>query len=87
MPVLYRCLTDLRVEWSREVGTSAFVGTPIITDINGDGELDIVATSFAGEIHAIQGMNGQPLSRTHWPFKLAHSSVQSSPIKVSSNAQ
>lgn len=78
----FRCFTDFKIEWSRELGSSPFVGMPVITDVNGDGSLDIVAVSFSGEVHVVQAHNGQQLLKANWPFKLAHTSVLASPLQV-----
>lgn len=77
-----RCQFDIKVRWSRSVGHTPFAGAPLITDINGDGQMDIVAATFSDEVMVLQGNDGHPLPNARWPFQLVDTAVYASPILV-----
>ncbi|XP_013387693.1 protein DEFECTIVE IN EXINE FORMATION 1 [Lingula anatina] len=75
------CEFRVQVLNSVEVANSPFVSPPIITDVNGDGHNDIVASAFTEAITVIDGKTGQVLGDSQWPFALKESSVHSSPLQ------
>ena len=77
-----RCIPELSVAWSRELSTAPFAATPLITHVDVDNELDIVATSFSGDVHVVNGKDGQYKQGTSWPYRLPHSSILASPVQV-----
>ncbi|XP_070578887.1 uncharacterized protein [Ptychodera flava] len=79
------CHYDIDTLWTKEVGTSAFASTPLITDVNSDGFLDIVAATFTEEVTVIEGKSGQPIPGSYWPFSLQDSSFHASPIQYDYN--
>ncbi|ELT95035.1 hypothetical protein CAPTEDRAFT_206740 [Capitella teleta] len=80
-----RCIHDLSIIWSRELSSAPFAASPLIADIDADGDLDIVSASYAGDIHAIHGRNGRDMEEGQWSTKIPHSTVLSSPLQFDIN--
>ena len=78
----YRCEYDLNVLWTRELGHSPFAAAPLITDINADGQLNVIAASFLDEVTVLQGQDGSTLKGTRWPHTFVDVSTHSSPLTV-----
>ena len=76
------CATELKVLWRRAVGSAPFASMPLVTYIDGDDKLDIVAVPSTGDVYVLQGENGQNLLSGHWPYTAQQTSVHASPIQV-----
>src|SRR5262249_57916554 len=50
-----------RVEKLVPLGTKGVIAPPTVLDLNGDGELDIVVSTFDGRLVALAGASGPPL--------------------------
>jgi hypothetical protein len=50
--------------WTKAVGPT-HLSSPVISDINGDGHLDIVTADLSGVVHVVDGRNGHELPG--WP--------------------
>jgi len=77
------------VAWSRNVGVAPFASAPLIADVDADGELDVIATTFAGEVHVLRAPDGRrkdSRSGVHtnegWPYRLNYGSFYASPLQV-----
>ncbi|KAI0221792.1 hypothetical protein LSAT2_026937 [Lamellibrachia satsuma] len=77
-----RCATELKVLWRRAVGSAPFASMPLVTYVDGDDKLDIVAVPSTGDVYVLQGENGQNLLSGHWPYTAQQTSVHASPIQV-----
>lgn len=68
--------------WSREISTAPIASTPLIADVDADGDLDIVATSFSGSVHVVQAKDGLPKQTSQWPYRLNHATIHAGPLQV-----
>ncbi|KAJ7534472.1 hypothetical protein O6H91_13G096300 [Diphasiastrum complanatum] len=71
-----QCPRHVELRWQTEVSSSIY-GTPIISDINNDGKLEIVVPSFVHYLEVLEGADGEKLSG--WPA-YHQSIIHSSPI-------
>ncbi|KAK3608630.1 hypothetical protein CHS0354_042629 [Potamilus streckersoni] len=67
--------------WSAEVAHSPFVAAPLLTDVDADGSLDIVAAPVSETLTVLQADTGKPLPGTRWPAQKLDSSINSSPLQ------
>ncbi|MBA0726617.1 hypothetical protein Golax_002434 [Gossypium laxum] len=82
-----QCPRNLELRWQTEVSSSIFA-TPLITDINSDGKLDIVVPAFVHYLEVLEGSDGDKMPGTNPLFSSAHlrwpafhqSTVHSSPL-------
>jgi hypothetical protein len=70
------------VAWSHELSSGPFASTPLISDIDIDGELDVAVTSFSGEIDVVRAKDGQRQTGFLWPYRLLTGSFYASPLQV-----
>ncbi|XP_015897105.1 protein DEFECTIVE IN EXINE FORMATION 1 [Ziziphus jujuba] len=70
------CPKNLELRWQTEVSSSIYA-TPLISDINSDGKLDIVVPSFVHYLEVLEGSDGDKLPG--WPA-FHQSTVHASPI-------
>ena len=68
--------------WTTEVAHSPFTAAPLITDIDADGQLDIVAAPLSDAQTVISAETGKTLPNTKWPTQKLDSSIFSSPLQV-----
>ena len=61
---------------------SPFTAAPLITDIDADGQLDIVAAPLSDAQTVISAETGKTLPNTKWPTQKLDSSIFSSPLQV-----
>ncbi|KAK2150001.1 hypothetical protein LSH36_427g01033 [Paralvinella palmiformis] len=80
-----KCMPGFHIEWTRELSTSPIAATSLITDINADGELDVITATFAGDIHVLRASDGKSLPGTDWPYRLLQSTIHASPIQYDYN--
>ena len=74
---------ELDIQWSRELSNSLLVSAPLITDVDADGQPDVVVATFDGDVHVIEGSDGVPKAGSQWPARIPHSTVHASPLQVS----
>jgi hypothetical protein len=60
--------TSCKRVWSKTLAGNS-VPSPSIADVDGNGTLDVLASSYGGEVYALNGTNGATL----WSHKFAHS--------------
>jgi hypothetical protein len=72
----------LKVLWTSEFSHAPFVSTPVLTDANGDGQIDVIGATFTETIKAINIQSGNVLPNLNWPNHLHDASTYSSPIEV-----
>ena len=68
--------------WHTDVGTSPFAAAPLIADINGDTNLEIVAAPFSETITVLEGESGKSLPNSHWPLHNLETTFHASPLQV-----
>ena len=68
--------------WTRELGHSPFAAAPLISDIDADGQLDVIAAPFLDEVTVLRGQDGSTLQGTKWPHTFVDVSTHSSPLMV-----
>lgn len=73
--------------WSRELSSSPYAASPLIADIDADGQLDVAVASFTGDVHVVRGSDSQHIAGSYWPLRLADVSVHSSPLQVCKTSQ
>ncbi|KAI4324423.1 hypothetical protein MLD38_029915 [Melastoma candidum] len=71
-----KCPRNLELRWQTEVSSSIYA-TPLIADINGDGKLDIVVSTYVHYLEVLDGADGEKMSG--WPA-FHQSTVHGSPI-------
>lgn len=76
------CHFDVDIIQSHHVGNSPIVSSPLVADIDADGTLDIITTTFDGTIDVVDGENMKPHSRSQWPYQFPNSTVHASPMLV-----
>lgn len=76
-----KCIPDLALAWSREISTAPIASTPLIADVDADGDLDIVATSFSGSVHVVQAKDGLAKQTSQWPCRLNHATIHAGPLQ------
>ena len=70
--------------WTAEVAHSSFAAAPLITDVDADGSLDIVAAPLSESHTVIVAETGRTLPNSRWPAQKLDSSFLSSPLQVCS---
>lgn len=75
----------MTLAWSRELSTAPIASTPLIADVDADGQLDIVTTSFFGSIHVVQAKDGLVKQSSQWPYRLNHAAIHAGPLQVERN--
>ncbi|KAL1330953.1 protein DEFECTIVE IN EXINE FORMATION 1 [Arachis ipaensis] len=71
-----KCPKNLELRWQTEVSSSIYA-TPLISDINSDGKLEIVVPSFVHYLEVLEGSDGDKMPG--WPA-FHQSTVHSSPL-------
>ncbi|KAM5560339.1 hypothetical protein ABKV19_021482 [Rosa sericea] len=71
-----QCPAKLELRWQTEVSSSIYA-TPLISDINSDGKLEIVVPSFVHYLEVLEGSDGDKLPG--WPA-FHQSTVHASPL-------
>ena len=73
------CHYALTISWIAEIGAHAWA-TPLLDDIFGDGERQIVLTTLQNFVEVLYGSDGDKAKR--WPFAIPgpHASMVSSPL-------
>ncbi|KAI3936031.1 hypothetical protein MKX01_021461 [Papaver californicum] len=71
-----QCPKNLELRWKSEVSSSIYAA-PLLSDINGDGKLDIVVPSFVHYLEVLEGSDGDKMAG--WPA-FHQSNVHSSPL-------
>ncbi|XP_780158.3 protein DEFECTIVE IN EXINE FORMATION 1 isoform X2 [Strongylocentrotus purpuratus] len=74
------CHFDVDIIQSHHVGNSPIVSSPLVADIDADGTLDIITTTFDGTVDVVDGENMKPHSRSQWPYQFPNSTVHASPM-------
>ncbi|KAH3874734.1 hypothetical protein DPMN_037987 [Dreissena polymorpha] len=69
--------------WTAEVAHSPFAATPLITDMNANGMLDIIAAPLSETQTVLEAETGTTLKNTKWPTQMLDSSIFASPLQVS----
>ncbi|KAL2652047.1 hypothetical protein R1flu_020175 [Riccia fluitans] len=59
-----QCPQNVELRWQAEVSSSIYA-TPVISDINGDGKLEIIVPTFVHYLEVLDGADGEKLSG--WP--------------------
>ena len=72
----------MTIGWTYEVSSGPLVSTPLIADVDLDGDLDIAVASFAGEVDVIRSKDGQRIAGSLWPYRLVQGSFFASPLQV-----
>ncbi|XP_064622090.1 uncharacterized protein LOC135484491 [Lineus longissimus] len=75
------CNAYLKVLWTSEFSHAPFVSSPIFTDTNGDGQLDVIGATFTETIKAVNILSGNVVPNLNWPNHLHDTSTYSSPIE------
>ena len=78
-----RCGYSLLKLWTAEVAHSPFAATPLITDVDADGSLDIVAAPLSETQTVLDAETGNTLRDSRWPTQMLDSSILASPLQVS----
>jgi len=68
--------------WTAEVAHSPFAASPLITDVNADGHLDIVAAPLSETQTVLDAETGKVLKGTKWPTQMLDTSILASPLQV-----
>ena len=68
--------------WTTEVAHSPFTAAPLITDVDADGQLDIIAAPLSEAQTVVLAETGKTLPNTKWPTQKLDSSIFSSPLQV-----
>lgn len=68
--------------WTAEVAHSPFAAAPLITDVDGDGRLDIIAAPLSESQTVIEAETGKILTNSKWPTQKLDTSIFASPIQV-----
>ncbi|KAM7260320.1 hypothetical protein ACFE04_016061 [Oxalis oulophora] len=71
-----QCPSNLQLRWQTEVSSSIYA-TPLIADINSDGKLDVVVSSFVHYLEVLEGSDGDKMPG--WPA-FHQSTVHASPL-------
>ena len=79
---LYRCGYYLTTLWTAELAHAPFASAPLISDVNADGKLDIVAAPFSESLHLLDAETGHTLASSKWPALNLEMSTHASPIQV-----
>lgn len=79
----FRCPYKLKKLWQVEVSSFPFSDKPLVTDVDGDGGLDIVAAPFGEAVSVVEGERGKHMHDATWPQLNLDKSIHSSPIIVS----
>jgi len=70
------------VAWSRELSSGTFAASPVIADVDADGQLDVAVASFTGDVDVIRGSDSEHKRSAHWPLRLNDATVHASPLQV-----
>ncbi|XP_052267793.1 uncharacterized protein LOC127869338 isoform X2 [Dreissena polymorpha] len=76
-----RCGYNLMKLWTAEVAHSPFAATPLITDVNANGMLDIIAAPLSETQTVLEAETGTTLKNTKWPTQMLDSSIFASPLQ------
>ncbi|KAK0053028.1 protein DEFECTIVE IN EXINE FORMATION 1 [Biomphalaria pfeifferi] len=76
-----RCSYKIRKLWQTDISSFPFAASPLVTDIDGDGGLDIIAAPFGETLAVIEGETGKYLHDTSWPQHNLDKSVHSSALQ------
>ncbi|KAL4234802.1 hypothetical protein ACF0H5_006444 [Mactra antiquata] len=80
-----RCGYNLMKLWTAEVAHTPFAASPLITDINADGKLNIVAAPLSESQTVLEAETGKTLPDSKWPTQKLDTSILSSPIQFDIN--
>lgn len=76
-----RCGYTLSTLWTSEVAHSSFAAAPLISDVDADGIVDIVAAPFSESLTILNGKTGHVNLGTGWPVLNLDNSIHSSPLQ------
>ncbi|KAH9495922.1 hypothetical protein Btru_013685 [Bulinus truncatus] len=76
-----RCSYKIRKLWQTDISSFPFAASPLVTDIDGDGGLDVVAAPFGEAFAVIEGETGKHLHDTSWPQHNLDKSIHSSTLR------
>nr|XP_022328926.1 protein DEFECTIVE IN EXINE FORMATION 1-like [Crassostrea virginica] len=80
-----KCGYDLKTLWTAELAHAPFAASPLITHVNDDQKLDIVAAPFSESFSVLDSETGKILPNTAWPALNLDNSVHASPIQFDVN--
>jgi FG-GAP-like repeat len=71
------CHLDVSLRWTATVGSSAY-STPLVADMNGNGERDVFVATLNHYVERLHGRNGKKVK--NWPFAFASRALSASPL-------
>ncbi|XP_062604157.1 uncharacterized protein LOC134265978 [Saccostrea cucullata] len=77
----FRCGYELKTLWTAELAHAPFAAAPLLTHVNDDEILDIVAAPFSESFSVLNSETGKILKKTAWPALNLDNSVHASPIQ------
>lgn len=72
----------MKTLWTAELAHAPFAAAPLVTLVDDDQKLDIVAAPFSESFSVLNSETGKILSQTAWPALNLDNSVHASPIQV-----
>lgn len=79
--VAHDCHRNLEPMWQEDVGSSPVVSSPLLADLNGDNVMDVLVSSFNGQVSVVDGRSGRALPG--WPLTLSRKMLFAAPFVVS----
>ncbi|XP_060553729.1 uncharacterized protein LOC132714827, partial [Ruditapes philippinarum] len=76
-----RCGYNLMKLWTAEIAHSPFAAAPLISDVDGDGRLDIIAAPLSESKTVVEAENGKTLTESRWPTQKLDTSILASPLQ------
>lgn len=80
-----KCGYELKTLWTAELAHAPFAAAPLVTLVDDDQKLDIVAAPFSESFSVLNSETGKILSQTAWPALNLDNSVHASPIQFDIN--
>lgn len=80
-----KCGYELKTLWTAELAHAPFAAAPLVTLVDDDQKLDIVAVPFSESFSVLNSETGKILSQTAWPALNLDNSVHASPIQFDIN--